>query len=149
VSRTVVTPASAQLLAAHRAAVEARGADLCIALEDDAFIFSLQPDGSRPLLPRYVTQRYRRMAIHLRLRSTRLHALRHYSATEFLAASVDLRTVDGRLGHGAGGATTLKVYATWVEQADRKAAETVTDILPRPKPRALRGRLRLHRRRAT
>jgi site-specific recombinase XerD len=40
-----------------------------------------------------------------------LHALRHYSATELLTAGVDLRTVAGRLGHGGGGATTLRVYA--------------------------------------
>jgi integrase len=45
---------------------------------------------------------------------THLHALRHYSATELLAGGVDLRTVAGRLGHGGGGATTLKVYAAWV-----------------------------------
>jgi hypothetical protein len=89
---------------------------------------------STPLLPRYVTQRYRRLAIKLRLRSTRLHALRHYSATELLAAGVDLRTVAGRLGHGNGGATTLKTYAAWVEQADQRAAETIASIVPRPQP---------------
>jgi integrase len=42
-----------------------------------------------------------------------LHALRHYSATELLAAGVDLRTVAGRLGHAGGGTTTLRVYAAW------------------------------------
>ena len=31
-----------------------------------------------------------------------LHKLRHYNATELLAARVDLRTVAGRLGHGGG-----------------------------------------------
>jgi len=51
------------------------------------------------------------MATKLKLRSTRLHSLRHYSATELVAAGVDLRTVAGRLGHGSSGATTLKVYA--------------------------------------
>lgn len=74
------------------------------------------------------------MAIRLKLRSTRLHALRHYSATELLAAGVDLRTVAGRLGHGGGGTTTLNTYAAWVEQADRRAAETIATIVPRPQP---------------
>ncbi len=76
------------------------------------------------------------MAIKLKLRSTRLHSLRHYSATELVAAGVDLRTVAGRLGHGSGGATTLKVYAAWVDEADRRAATTMADIMPRPVPAA-------------
>ncbi|MGH3711125.1 MAG: GntR family transcriptional regulator [Pseudonocardiaceae bacterium] len=72
------------------------------------------------------------MAIKLKLRSTRFHSLRHYSATELVAAGVDLRTVAGRLGHGSGGATTLKVYAAWVDEADRRAATTMANILPKP-----------------
>jgi integrase len=56
---------------------------------------------------------------------THLHALRHYSATELLSGGVDLRTVTGRLGHGGGGATTLKVYAAWVAGADAKAADLI------------------------
>jgi site-specific recombinase XerD len=62
---------------------------------------------------------------------THIHALRHYSATELLTAGVDLRTVAGRLGHGGGGSTTLKVYAAWVAASDRKAAELLRTRLPR------------------
>lgn len=58
-----------------------------------------------------------------------LHALRHYSATEF-TAGVDLRTVAGQLGHG--GATTLRVYAAWVGESDRCAAEVLSGRLKRP-----------------
>ena len=58
----------------------------------------------------------------------------HYSATELVAADVDLRTVAGRLGHGNGGATTLKVYAAWVDEADRRAAAMMASIMPRPVP---------------
>ena len=60
---------------------------------------------------------------------THLHSLRHYSATELLTAGVDLRTVAGRLGHGGGGATTLRVYAAWVAASDRKAAELLRSRL--------------------
>jgi integrase len=74
------------------------------------------------------------MALQLKLRSTRLHSLRHYSATELVAAGVDIRTVAGRLGHGSGGATTLKVYAGWVDEAHRRAAETMAAVLPTPVP---------------
>ena len=87
---------------------------------------------STPLLPSTITQRYRRLARRLGLRSTRIHALRHYSATELLSAGVDLRTVAGRLGHGGGGATTLRVYAAWVSESDQRAAEILGSRVQRP-----------------
>lgn len=111
-------------------------ADLCsrlgAELEEDAFVFGTTPDGSHPLRPRTASQRFRRLAERLKLRSKRLHSLRHYSATELIAAGVDIRTVAGRLGHGSGGATTLKVYAAWVADADRRAADAIGHILARP-----------------
>ena len=105
----------------------------------DGSVFSPSPDGRTPYAPRAISQRYRRLAVRLKLRSTRLHSLRHYSATELVAAGVDIRTVAGRLGHGSGGATTLRVYAAWAEKADRLAATTIATALPRPKPRGRRS----------
>ena len=99
------------------------------------FVFSYQPDHSRPCSPSGVTHRYARMVGKLGIR-THLHAIRHYSATELLASGVDLRTVAGRLGHGSGGATTLKVYAAWVARADQQASELLAARLP---SRALRA----------
>jgi hypothetical protein len=107
---------------------------LGVTLARDAFVFSGNPDFSTPLLPDTATQRYRRLAKRLDLRSTRLHALRHYSATELLIAGVDLRTVAGRLGHGSGGATTLRFYAAWVDESDRRAADAIANAMPRPQP---------------
>jgi hypothetical protein len=63
---------------------------------------------------------------------THLHAIRHYSATELLASGVDLRTVAGRLGHGSGGATTLRVYAAYLSRADQAASELLAGRLPAP-----------------
>jgi len=123
-----------ELLATHRQLFEQRCEELGQALSPDAFVFSPAPDGSTPYMPRAISQRYRKLALKLKLRSTRLHSLRHYSATELVAAGVDIRTVAGRLGHGSGGATTLKVYAGWVNEADRRAADTMATIVPRPVP---------------
>jgi integrase len=78
-----------------------------------------------------VTQRYRRLAIRNKLRSTRFHALRHYSATELLTGGVDLKTVSGRLGHQSG-ATTLRFYVAWQEATDGAAADTISNLIPRP-----------------
>ncbi|MFG3298859.1 tyrosine-type recombinase/integrase [Micromonospora chersina] len=64
--------------------------------------------------------------------ATNLHALRHYSATELIAAGVDVRTVAGRLGHGGGGATTLRVYAAWLSESDQRAAASLAARIPGP-----------------
>jgi integrase len=138
--RVALDPHTLSLLAEHRERYAERCRQLGVDLADDAFLFSPAPDGSTPFVPRSLTQRYRRLAQRLKLRSTRLHSLRHYSATELIAASVDVRTVAGRLGHGSGGATTLKVYAAWVDDADRRAAKTMAKVMPKPEPVAPKRR---------
>jgi integrase len=131
--RVSIDPYTVGLLRAHRAACEGQCNALGVALPRNAFVFSLEPDYSQPMKPDTVTQKYPRLARRNHLRSTRFHALRHYSATELLTSGVDLRTVSGRLGH-ASGATTLRFYAAWLEEADRSAAGTISKTMPRPVP---------------
>jgi integrase len=109
------------ILRAHLDRADERAAQLELDVAADAYLFSLAPDGSEPMIPDTVTQRYDRMVGRLGIETT-LHKLRHYSATELISAGVDIRTVAGRLGHGGGGTTTLKVYAAWVSEADQRAA---------------------------
>jgi len=106
--------------------------DLGLELTDDMYVFT----GYRlavptvPYSPHGVSSRYKDMAKRLGI-DTHIHALRHYSATELLSAGIDLRTVAGRLGHGGGGATTLRTYAAWVAASDRKAAEILGSRMPK------------------
>jgi hypothetical protein len=79
---------------------------------------------------------------------TTLHKLRHYSATELLNAGVDIRTVASRLGHGGGGATTLRVYAAWLSEADQRAADQLAGRMPARK-RAVNSQPTAGRDRAT
>ena len=140
--RVALDPQTMELLTVHRGRWEQRCADLGCELDPSAYLFSPAPDGSTPWPPRSLTQRYGRLAMKLNLRSTRLHSLRHYSATELIAAGVDIRTVAGRLGHGSGGATTLRIYAAWVDEAGQRAAGTMAGIMPTltaPAPRPPRG----------
>jgi integrase len=134
--RVALDSQTMSLIAAHRDRAVARCATLGMKLRADAWIFSPAPDYSSPYSPRSLSHRYRRLAVKLNLSSTRLHSLRHYSATELIAAGVDLRTVAGRLGHGGGGSTTLRVYAAWVDEAGRRAAETIAGLVPKPVPLA-------------
>jgi integrase len=130
--RIALDEATVAILAEHRERCRARATAARTILRADGYVFSDAPGGSMPLLPDSVTQRFRRLARRLGVRTT-LHSFgRHYAATQLLAAGVDLRTVAGRLGHGGGGATTLRVYASFVAAADRRAAELLGQQLTRP-----------------
>lgn len=98
-------------------------------LTRDAYVFSLEPDNSTYLVPDSVSQRFRKLALRLGI-ETHLHNLRHYSATEPIAAGVDVRTVAGRLGHSGGGTTTLRVYTAWVSESDQRASRTLFSRMP-------------------
>ncbi len=119
------------VLTEHRERYERQARALGVEPAADAFLFSHHPLHEVAADPSGVTHRYGRMCAQLGVDS-HLHALRHYSATELLTAGVDLRTVAGRLGHGGGGATTLRVYAAWVGDADKRAAEVLGSRMTRP-----------------
>jgi integrase len=119
------------ILREHRKRCKERAAALHLTLPKDGFVFSLAPECSTPLRPDTVTQKYGRLAKRLGVQ-THFHALRHYSATELIIAGVDVRTVAGRLGHGGGGATALRVYSAWVAESDQRAAAVLASRMPRP-----------------
>jgi integrase len=120
------------LLLALRERAETRCATLGATLSKTAYLFSNAPDFSEPLVLTSVSRRYRKLAALLGLGAVKLSSLRHYNATELISAGVDLRTTAGRLGHGNGGATTLRVYAAWSPEADKRAASVVSKRLPMP-----------------
>jgi integrase len=100
---------------------------LGVQVPDDAFAFSPDPAGCTPWNPDTMTHRYRRYALRVGIASS-LKELRHYSATQLLAAGTDLNTVAGRLGH-AEGSTTLKFYAQFTRPADQRAAAIIPSQL--------------------
>jgi integrase len=107
----------------RRAAMKELGVDV----PEDAYAYSPDPAGREPWNPDTMTHRYRRYADKVGIRSS-LKELRHYSATQLLAAGVDLNTVAGRLGH-AEGSTTLKFYAQFSRPADQRAAAVIPSQL--------------------
>jgi integrase len=139
--RIALDAETVEVLAEHRRRLEERCVTLKVDPPADAFVFSLEPDGSSYLRPNSVSERYSDLAERLGI-STTLHKLRHYSATELIAAGVDIRTVAGRLGHSGGGTTTLRVYAAWVSESDQRAASNLGARMPaRPtEPKSTRVR---------
>ena len=109
----------------QRRRTEARA--LGVYVPEDAFAFSPDPAGREPWNPDTMTHRYRRYARRVGIASS-LKELRHYSATQPLAAGTDLNTVACRLGH-AEGSTTLKFYAQFTRPADQAAAIVIPSQL--------------------
>jgi integrase len=129
--RIALDAETVEVLRTHLAQLDDVVESLGVKPESVAFVFSYSPTGDKPMHPSTVTHRYRRLVERLGIDTT-LHSLRHYNATELIAAGVDIRTVAGRLGHGGGGTTTLRVYAAWVSEADQRAAATLAGRLQRP-----------------
>ncbi|MGH8985773.1 MAG: tyrosine-type recombinase/integrase [Acidimicrobiia bacterium] len=114
------------LLEEHHARMAERAIACGVALVDDAYVFSYEPDCRAPWRPDGVTHRFSRLRAKAGMPGVRLHDLRHYVATRLLAAGVPITTVAGRLGH-ARSATTLNVYGHFAP-SDRDAAKVLSGL---------------------
>jgi integrase len=118
-------------LGEHREHMEARAEACGVDLPTTSFVFSNAPDCNVPWFPASVSRSFKRLCDAEGLTNIRLHDLRHFVATQLLGAGVDVRTVAGRLGH-RNAATTLNVYAHFLEQSDREAADVIGGMIKRP-----------------
>ncbi|TYB54731.1 site-specific integrase [Nonomuraea sp. PA05] len=92
----------------------------------DGYVF-VRGDG-RPIAPDYLTQRFRQLVLASRLPPVRLHDLRHGAASTALAAQVDLRTVQGQLGH-ASIVLTADTYTSVLPELYHEAAEATARLV--------------------
>jgi len=99
-----------------------------LTLDANAFVFSTAVDGSAPWYPDSVSRSFKRLCEQEGLPNVHLHDLRHFVASQLLGAGVDVRTVAGRLGH-RNASTTLNVYAHFLEQSDRAAADVMGRLI--------------------
>ncbi len=123
--RIALGPASLDVLLRHQTRARETTRSLGIEMDRDGWLFP-SVDG-RPLHPDTWTQRFRRLAAKLGVRC-RLHDLRHFVATQAVAAGVPVRTVSGRLGH-ANPSTTHNIYSHFIEASDRDAAATLDQLV--------------------
>jgi integrase len=141
--RVELDPKTFGVLTEHRCWSEARARRCSVELTEEAFVFSLRADGATPWLPNWLTKQFIGARRAAGLPHFRLHDLRHFMATQMLAAGVPIATVSQRLSH-ARASTTLNVYAHAVPGGDRTAAETLAAILAssRKRQRFLQRRTR-------
>ena len=87
-----------------------RGCHQIFELAPDAYLFSNDPMHAVPWNPDWASHKVSDLAdaagVELNIKK-----LRHYTASQLLAARFDLQNTAARLGHGGGGATTLKMGA--------------------------------------
>ncbi len=126
--RVSLDAGTAAILAEHRQRMVHLAATCRVEVAADAFVFSNAADASVPWFPDSVSRSFKRLCEKEGVPDVRLHDLRHFVATQLLSAGVDVRTVAGRLGH-RNAATTLNVYAHFVEQTDRNAADVIGGII--------------------
>lgn len=124
--RIALDQATLERLRVHRLMVAERALAFGAALGPDAYVLSESPDGSEPLHPDIISDRFRKLAARLGVKC-RLHDLRHWSVTFALAAGVPVRTVSGRSGHAP--ETMFKVYSHFLEASDREAAEVLAKAI--------------------
>jgi integrase len=135
--RVALDAATLRLL---RARFDEMGAN-CPDVLEDAFVFSNDPLGLRPWKPNWVTKQFIAARQSAGLDHFRLHDLRHFMATQMLAAGVAVPVVSARLAH-ARASTTLNVYAHAIPGGDVRAAKLISEIVGSPQGS---GRLRVVR----
>ena len=79
-------------------------------------------DGVHPWRTDYVTLALARICDDHEGLDVHLHQLRHFAATQWIAAGMDIKTVSHLLGH-ARTSTTLDIYATYLPSRGRDAAD--------------------------
>ena len=129
--RIALDQATVATLKAHRETADGPRRGLRDEVAADAYLFSDDPAGQTSWRPWLVTQAFARLAERAGMPEVRLHDLRHFVATRLLSSGVDVRTVAGRLGHKNPN-VTLSVYAHFLPEADREAADVLGRILAAP-----------------
>ncbi len=128
VRRIALDDTTVEVLGEHKKRMEVRAKTCGATIAPDCYVFTKSVDGIKPWVPNEVTKVFIQLRNRVGLTGVRLHDLRHFAATRLLAAGVPVRTVSGRLGH-ANAATTLGVYAHFVEESDREAADALGAVL--------------------
>jgi len=124
--RLALDAGTVELLRAHREQSEEVARELGFTPSARSYVFSREPDGSRPLHPSLVSHQFAALARSLGVRC-RLHDLRHLMVTYLISQGVDWRTAAGRAGH-AGPQMTLGTYAHFQPAQDRAAAELLAAL---------------------
>lgn len=122
-----IPPGTAGALAAYRAWLVERGARIGVPYEGP-FLFSSDLEGRVPTHPDTWTHKFKACAASVsKMEGFSLHDLRHFAASELVAAGTDLSTIRDRLGWTSN--AMLDTYAHRLPERDREASEHIDKLL--------------------
>ena len=129
-SRTVrVDPVTVEMLADHLAAMDARAEKLLgVAVPGDGFVFSLEPDCSRPMRPEFMTRRMRQLSSRVGSDVTMM-SLRKWTSSELMDSGFSPAAVSERQGHTV--QVLLGSYSARRASADQAAADHLGGVIHR------------------
>jgi integrase len=125
-----IDPDTCALIASYLDEIRTGLAAVGVELPDDGYLFSNDPSHARPWNPDWATHKVAEAADAAGVKLD-IKGGRHYTASQLLAGGFDLRNTAARLGHGGGGATTLRQYADPVPEVDRRAAAYLAKLTAR------------------
>ncbi len=131
VRRVTVAPAGMALLESWRQRCTERASEAEVALVPDGFVVAALPDGSRPMNPDTFSSVVHALCADLAMPHVHLHSIRHFAATEMLAAGIDARNAAEVLGH-ANPTLTLQLYGHARDERQRHAAAVLGRVLQSP-----------------
>ncbi len=111
---------------------ERNARDWGVELSQESFVLSSLPDGSRFVNLDTMSREVRRVADRLGMESIHLHSLRHFAATELLAAGITVVDAAEMLGH-ADPSLTMRVYAHASTERQKIAAGVLARVLQAPR----------------
>lgn len=117
----------------HLDTIRARLANVGLDLPEDAFAFSNDAMSGTPGNPDWATHKASDLAAAAGVKLN-IKGLRHYAASQLLAARFDLRNTAARLGHGSGGATAAPLRRSFIRgrPASRRLSSTTQRRIRNP-----------------
>jgi integrase len=127
-------PETTEMLRSHAVQTAVKRAAWGAAWHDTGYVF-VRGNGT-PHRPDYVTRRFSQLQRGLDVRRIRLHDLRHTHATCALAANVDIKVVQERLGHSSRSITS-DIYTSVMPDVATSAAADIAAYARSGLPAAL------------
>lgn len=128
--------ATVDFLRNHLEAMDERARSLGFTVPDDGFVFSLEPNCTRPMRPELMTRRMRRLRKSLGRDSldfdATILAMRKWTTTELMDAGFNPSTVSGRQGHTV--QVMLTNYSSRRASADQAAADHLGAAVHQARP---------------